>query len=433
MDDGDRWLYGWGLGYAAVGAASLLVPLYALERGGDAMLVGVLAATAALAGVPGALLWGRLVARTERRRPFVVVALLLTGGVLAVLPFLAAPVALVVVNAALWFAVSAAAPVLNLIVVEGRPESAWSERIGLLNAAQGYGWVAGLLVGTGWTALASDFLPMLAAQRALFGALAALTGLAVALVVRWYPERSTLSEERFRRVYRRLGRGRWGAGRYLRVGGYGPSRLYWGIRTVDPVRVRRSLSGAFGRYLAAMTLCAVGFSVFWGPMPAYLDVTGLTTGAIFGLFVLANAASAVCYVPVGRLAGRKSPRSLQAGALVARGVAFPFAGAVGATAFRLPAIALVFLVSGVSWAVIAVTATDLVSRLVPADQRGGALGLYAAIAGVGGGTGSALGGVLAGTVGYSLTFALAGAFVLAGTAVVAFGAAASAPTGHPDI
>ncbi len=26
----DRWLYGWALGYASVGAASLLVPLYAL-------------------------------------------------------------------------------------------------------------------------------------------------------------------------------------------------------------------------------------------------------------------------------------------------------------------------------------------------------------------------------------------------------------------
>jgi hypothetical protein len=52
----DRWLLGWGLGYAAVGGASLLVPLYALELGGDHVLVGLVAATAAFAGVPGALL-----------------------------------------------------------------------------------------------------------------------------------------------------------------------------------------------------------------------------------------------------------------------------------------------------------------------------------------------------------------------------------------
>lgn len=64
MQSTDRWLYGWGLGYGAVGAASLLVPLFAITLGADAFTVGVIAATAAFAGVPGALLWGWLVAKT---------------------------------------------------------------------------------------------------------------------------------------------------------------------------------------------------------------------------------------------------------------------------------------------------------------------------------------------------------------------------------
>jgi MFS family permease len=68
MDARDRWLYGWGVGYAAVGGASLLVPLYALELGGGPALVGLLAAAAAFAGVPGALLWSRLAERADRRR-----------------------------------------------------------------------------------------------------------------------------------------------------------------------------------------------------------------------------------------------------------------------------------------------------------------------------------------------------------------------------
>ena len=37
----DRWLYGWAVGDAAVGAASLLVPLYVLALGGSALVVGL--------------------------------------------------------------------------------------------------------------------------------------------------------------------------------------------------------------------------------------------------------------------------------------------------------------------------------------------------------------------------------------------------------
>ena len=129
----DAWLYGWALGYAAVGAASLLVPLYAVDFGAGALVVSLIAATAALAGVPGAILWGKLVARTQRRRPFVIVALGLTTGVFLSLPFLASPWTVLAANAALWFVIAAAAPVLNVIVVERYEPSAWSRRFGLLN------------------------------------------------------------------------------------------------------------------------------------------------------------------------------------------------------------------------------------------------------------------------------------------------------------
>jgi len=43
----DRWLLAWGFGYVAVGAASLLIPLHALALGGGALVVGLLASTAA--------------------------------------------------------------------------------------------------------------------------------------------------------------------------------------------------------------------------------------------------------------------------------------------------------------------------------------------------------------------------------------------------
>lgn len=57
------------------------------------------------------------------------------------------------------------------------------------------------------------------------------------------------------------------------------------------------------------------------------------------------------------------------------------------------------------------------TRLSTDAVRGEALGLYAALAGLGAGVGSALGGVVADWSGYLPAFVLAGLLVLLGTAV----------------
>ena len=408
------------MGYAAVGAASLLVPLYALAIGGGALLVGLLAAAAAFAGVPGALVWGWLVTRVRRRRPFVLVSLGATALALVTMPLLDSPWALLVANSVLWFAVSAAAPVLNLVMVDGHPESVWSGRIAHLQSVQGYGWVAGLLLGMGWTVAATGLLGD-AAPRPLFALLAMLAALGLGVVRYWYPEPTTLSTIRFLNVYRRMARGRWGAGRYLLAIPYGPGRVYWALRSLRIGGVRRLSTAPLQRYLAAATLFSIGFAVFWAPMPAYLVAERYATVTVFGLFLAANLGSAVCYGPVGRLADQYDPRLLQTGALLARGILFILPAVLGTVALALPVLAGSFLLVGITWAVIAVTATGLVARLAPAPERGEALGLYAALASVGTGIGSVLGGWVAGTVGYVTTFALAGVVVVGGAALVALG------------
>ncbi|GAB3417172.1 hypothetical protein GCM10027435_15580 [Haloparvum alkalitolerans] len=443
----DRWLYAWGAGYAAVGAASLLLPLYAVSLGAGAAVVGAMAATAAFAGVPGALLWGRLAARTGRRRPFVLVALGALAGVLALVPFASTPLGLLVGNAAMWFVVSAAAPVLNLIVVEGRQVAEWDARIARLNAVQGYGWVAGLVLGTVWTATVPRALGAVAAQELLCFLLAVVATGALAAAARWYPEPATTSAARFRRVFARLDRDGWGAGRYIRSVPYGPTRLYWVLTGYlgrarrarrrpdreggaadatagDPERSARDrFSGPLTAYLAAATLFSVGFAVFWGPMPAYLAEAGYATGVVFGLFLAANVGSAVCYTPVGRLAARRGPAVVQNVALAGRAALFPAVAALGTVlpAVSLPATAALgglFLAIGVTWAMIAVTATGLVTRLANEALRGDALGAYSALAGVGTGLGSALGGLLAGVAGYAVAFWAAGGVVLVALAVL---------------
>jgi MFS family permease len=432
----DRWLYGWGLGHATVGAASLAVPLYAIALDASALLVGLIASTAAFAGVPGAILWGKLASRTGRRRRFVVVALGATAGVVALLPVVSLPafrrlvppsvvppaVAVLVLNAALMFVVAAAAPVLNLIVVEGVPADRWDERFGLLNHYQGFGWLGGLAAGFLWGVVGPAVLPVseLALQRVFFLVLATAAAVGLAIVVTYYPEQSTLSERRFLRRYTELPRRGLNAARYVRTVPFGPGRLYWAVRSIDVAEARRRFTPQLTRYLAAATLFFVGFAVFFGPLPAYLRTAGFGGDQIFALYVINSAGAAVLYARVGDIARRIGTGPLQTGALTARGVAFPLVTLSAGTLpfpFDLASLAVLLGLVGVTWAVISVTATGTVTRLSPAPIRGEALGLYAALAGFGGGVGAAIGGAVATVVGYFATFLAAGVVVVAGAGV----------------
>jgi len=121
---GRSWLFAWGLAAVAFGGASLIVPLYVVELGGGAFVLGVLFATASFVGVPGALVFGNLADRPDgeastvrsrgaRRRdrhdarhpdpgerPLVIAA-----------------------NAALWLGFAAAVPVLTLLASPASPST----------------------------------------------------------------------------------------------------------------------------------------------------------------------------------------------------------------------------------------------------------------------------------------------------------------------
>ncbi|SEG38965.1 MFS transporter [Halobellus limi] len=436
--DADGWLYGWALGYAAVGAASLLVPLYAIDLGAGALVVSLIAATAAFAGVPGAILWGRLVTRTRRRRPFVLVALGLAAGVFLLLPFLASPWTVLLANAALWFVVAAAAPVLNVIVVEGFDPARWTQRFGLLNHYQGYGWLAGLVAGGVWSTVAgAQFgIEALAAKRLFFvlSAVVALGGVAVVLLR--YPEPATLSDQRFRRLSSRVRSAGGTTTRATWAVPFSPGRILWGLRDLgigrtggsrrsgrDVLsRLRTRFSGALLRYLLGAVVFFAGFSAFFGPLPAYLVDSGYATDEVFGLFILSAAASAAAYASAGTAASKYDPFRLQAGALLFRAGSFPIVAVVGAAVAPpagLIAVGALFLAIGASWAVIAVTATGLVSRLAPDSVRAEALGVYTAVGSLGGGVGSVFGGSIADWVGYLPAFVVAGGFVVGGFLVAA--------------
>ncbi|MFC5278494.1 MFS transporter [Halorubrum rubrum] len=411
------WLYAWGLAGVAFGGASLVVPLYVVELGGSAATLGTLAAVAAAVGVPGALVFGRLADRTGRRRGLVLGTLALLVVSLAVLPVLESIPAVIAVNGVVWFAFAAATPVVTLLAVAGAPEAEWSARIGELNEYQGTGWALGLLLGVAWTGAATR-LGDASGIGGLLLALAALAGGGLLASIRWLPadaESAEVSPRRLRRALRRANRFSVRAATFpLAVGRADFRRLH-------PERLAERFTPTLALYFGAITLCFTGFAAFFAPLPAYLTDIGVGSDGAFALYLVSSVASAAVFERVGEASGRRDPMSLQVLGLSARGIAFPLVfvvgGALGVSALGYLGMTVVFGVVGLTWAVIAVTAGTLVTRLAPLSVRGEALGVYAALSALAGTVGSVIGGRLAATS-YAWGFAAAGALVLVGAALV---------------
>ncbi|QSG10930.1 MFS family permease [Halapricum desulfuricans] len=416
----DRWLYPWGLGSVAFGGASLLVPLYAVQLGASAFQLGLLASAAALAGAPGAVVFGRLADRVSVRRPLVVGTLAVVAACLAVIPFVSTVTAVVVANAALWLVIAAVAPVVTMVVVDATPESAWAGRIGRLNKFQGYGWAGGLLVGTVWPLAVGRFVGVETAMRTLFWMFAAC-GAVSAAGTAWTlprPDDHVTSPRQLRRIGRILATSR-GSIRGTTVV-FSPNRLYWSTRALRPERLRERFSPALVTYLLAAALFLSGSAAFWAPLPLALTDAGIGSGPVFGLYLLASLGSAVLYEPAGRLASRYDLRRLQAGALAVRAVSLPvvaLAAGIGIVSFRFGFVGLWLAIIGGTWGVMAVVGTAIVTHLAPPEVRGEILGVHAALGAVAGGVGGLLGGWVA-TVGYVAAFVIAAGLVLSGAALV---------------
>ncbi|MFB6111221.1 MAG: MFS transporter [Halobacteriaceae archaeon] len=150
----DRWLLALGLASVTSGIAGLLIPLYLVRIGAGGPALGIAAALGAVASVPAGIVVGRYTDRTGRRRRPLLAAIGGIALVVGTVPLLTAVPAVIVANAVLAFALAAIGPVATILIVAGATEAQWPERIARLNAIQGYGTTAGLVLGAVWTGVA---------------------------------------------------------------------------------------------------------------------------------------------------------------------------------------------------------------------------------------------------------------------------------------
>jgi predicted MFS family arabinose efflux permease len=312
--------------------------------------------------------------------------------------------------------------VLTLLVVAETPEREWGREIALLNTYQGYGWAAGLLLGIVWSATVGRYVAPLATQQWLFVA-AGLTSVAAAvLFARWMPHPTERQLARIdpQGVARLLSAGRRNVRGATFV--FNPNRLYWSTRKLHPRHLAERFTGTLAVYFLAVVLFFTGFSVFFAPLPLFLTDVGFSSDLVFALYLLAGLGSAVFYTKAGTLSTRYDLRTLQTVSVGMRGFAMPLVAVVGTTfgaALTGTLVASVlFVLIGLSWAVIAVSAGTIVTRISPPAVRGEALGLFAALSALAGGIGSIAGGALANLYGFTVAFGAGGVVILLGAGLV---------------
>jgi len=188
----------------------------------------------------------------------------------------------------------------------------------------------------------------------------------------------------------------------------------------SPPRHRTDLQAALGgsfqllrnrRLLACLVATAgscIGFGVFLSFLPLYAALQGFDPAQAGLVFAAQAVTNVVGRVPIGRLADRCDRGLLVAAGLICLAVALSAMGQVTQLAYLLAC----SVVLGVGMALTFTAIGALVAELVPAVQRGLAMGMYNSCIYLGMMSGSTVMGLALNQVGYPFGFAAAGSVSL---------------------
>lgn len=396
----------------------LAISIFALSHPSDAFTVTAIIAASTVFEVPCTMLWGNLSDRVRHRKWFLVASFVATGAILIAMALPGVSLfEYIGLNLAEGVTSAASAPVGTLLLLETRNKRWWARDLGRFGLISGVGTVAGLIVGSVWF-FGADATTLATAMKWLLGLAGSLAVLAGVLATTWVDEPHALVSrdvesaldflergvvERLRRTRRRM------------------------IHILELTRgVPHRMPRAEYAFLAGLLVMSIGFQVFYGPFIYFLQSSpanggpGLSQQAIFLVYLTSAAASTGLFYHSGLAVESGNPKWVFIVSLFARALLIPLfylvPGIVGDHPLELVGI-LVLLngLMGVSWAFVSTASTLFLIRLVHGPARGKALGLYNALAGLGGLAGTLWGGLLYSFFGGPKdVFLIASAIVLVG-------------------
>jgi DHA1 family tetracycline resistance protein-like MFS transporter len=383
-----NWVEPWYLAYAVTGAAvagliPIMLPL-AVSHSGGAADIGLMMASFNLGGL-SAPLWGGIADRYRLHRALLVCGLLAIALGLAAFP--------AVSDRAIWLGLAllqgigaaATATVANLFIVEAHPPAEWDARIGWLQTFYGGGQVAGLLI--------AGVLGQAHPSYALWIA-AGLT--AIAVLPAWLKTHTPplLTSPRPILLHPAC-HAEWPPA--------SPQRLYRYSSLKTLRGIGRVAGSHFALFLIAWLLSIGGGAAVFALYPVLMQQAyGVNSGVSALGFAIAAGLGLVLYAPAGRWSDRWNPgRVLQTG-LALRLLAFlglmllPLSHLTVRGGLALVAFAVVVL----AWSLLSVSSTAIVARLSPLGEGEG-IGIFNSTTALAGVVGAALGGWIAGELGYN--------------------------------
>ncbi len=387
------WVQQWYLAYALLsvvqgGILPLVLPLSA----GGAANAGLVVGAMNLSGL-SAPWFGHLADTRRWHRPILLAGLFVVAGSLSAMPFAGTLPVRVGLALVLGLGFAAANTVANMFIVEVWPREQWDGRIGALQACNGAGQVAGLLVAGFF---GNSFL-------LAFGVAAALV--ATAVPIAWRSLRS-LTIGTTAPVSRAV------VAAHPALGGEGwagnPARQF---HRPTWAGLRRVLSEAEMPFVQFLLLWFVAFTAITAVLTlfplAMRQLFAAPQHVIGSTYALAAAAGLPLYAVASAVAHRRGSHFVMRAGFSIRLVAL----ALLTTACLTPSAGLyaalgAFALLVVAWPALGVSGTALIADLAP-GEKGEALGLFNASTSLAGACGALLGGWAQQTYGYGAVCGMA--------------------------
>ncbi len=143
-------------------------------------------------------------------------------------------------------------------------------------------------------------------------------------------------------------------------------------------------------------------------LPLYVNEVLRASTRHIGLLYMVGAATGAALAPfLGRLSDRFGRRRI----LLLCMIGFAIAFALYSLLRNFPQAFPVYALEGASWAALGATVPALIADIVPKEERGWAMGVYERTWSIGWIIGPLLGGFLAETIGFRITFILGAIFM----------------------
>lgn len=403
-DEDTRWLASMLPFKSAEGVTAPVVPILATVLGAGASAIGVMEFLFQVMMMAGAFAWGHTSDRFRLRKPFLVAGFVLAA--LGILGMGLAPNFAVMLPSrmAMGFGMASIGAVGGALLADLSPVEELGSRIGLLNAVGGAGYTLGLALGGlavyRWTDLPPEWLFAGGGLLAMFS---------IPLAAKMIREPDELADEEETDV--------------AYEDEATPTIDVAQDRTFSPfVFVHRpehlSVTRRASAFLSSIFLIFLSTSAVMVLLPLYLLEVGGSEVAVFVVFVVHAVVSTVAFTPAGKLADRIGYRSTQVGAMTLRLFAFallamPLFASTGT-------ISIVFVLVGVTFAVIAATGPATLFKGMPFAERGELSGIFNVASGAGKAVGSIAAGFVVAFAGFPTLFLMATMLTGAGTMVTAY-------------